>query len=240
MLLFETETKELQSKSSTIRNTNESNIHFELNENKKFSIRTILIVMNVLSFIFCFLIMKNFSYYFNKKYEFNYYKALLFYIILYSFGLCFTFILGLFISFIIIICSSFKKSIKKRRKNSFNKYEENSFAFLCKNSNEKFLLPYTLTFFILFTIILYLFAFPYSLFLFVTLKKNTAYLQFNEFKLLYSFISINALAGLILLYALNKDFKKKEPNEKEDFDLEGSDFENFRNEIRRALKKVKE
>ena len=241
MLQFETEIIDSQPKSSLIRNSCESNTSSDSNENKKINFRTILIIINVLSFIIGLLIMKNFSYYLNTKYEFMHYKILLFYIILYSTGLCFTFILGFFISLLIIIFNSFIKLMRKINGKSFNKYEENSFNYLNENSNQEFLLPYTLAFFIIFTSILYSFAFPYSLYLFIVLRQNKTYLQLNEFKLLYSLIGMNALAGLILLYILyDKKFNKNDSNKEEDFDFEGSDIENCRNEIRRALNKVKE
>ena len=94
--------------------------------------------------------------------------------------------------------------------------------------------------FIICTAIIYLLSLPYSIFLFIFLNKNEFYAYLNNFIMLYLFIIINGIAGLILFYILlvvvfvkrNGSFRQR------NYFIDDDNLNNLRNEIRGAMQKA--
>ena len=159
------------------------------------------------------------------------------------FTFVFAFILSLLIKIIVCIFNSFSKTnenkslIKEERPPS-----ENSIRYINANSDEISLIPYTLTWFIVTTSIIYFLSLPYTIFLFIFIHKNKVYSNMKDFRVLYSFLVINFIAGLIMFYViLIVIFVKREGSfRKRKFSIDDKNLENLKDEIRGAMENVEQ
>ena len=217
----------------------------ELKDNKVYYLRISLIIINIISVIIGIYIFKNNSYYLSPDYKFEYKNSLFIYLVMYSLGmigsLIFSFIFSLITKVIVFVVNLFSKDESKQlTKNEQQHHSENSFGYINSIANEFAILPYMLTMFIICTAIIYLLSLPYSIFLFIFLNKNKFYSYLNNFIMLYLFIIINGIAGLILFYILlivifvkrNGSFRQR------NYFIDDENLNNLRNEIRGAMQKA--
>lgn len=233
--------KELRSSNSSI------NSNPELNRNRIFYLRISLILINIISAILGYFIFKDKEYYLNQEYNFEYAQYLSIFLLLYSFGMIFTFLFAFILALIIKICVFILNLFTKKNSSPLIKGEErppteNSIRYINSHADEIALIPQTLTWFVVTTSILYFFDLPYSIFLFIVFQKDKTYCSLKDFRVLYSFLVINFIAGLILFYViLIVLFVKRDGSlRKRQLSIDDNNLENFRQEIRNAMDKVEQ
>lgn len=218
----------------------------ELKDNKVYYLRISLIIINIISVISGIYIFKNNNYYLSPDYKFEYKNSLFIYLVMYTSGmigsLIFSFIFSLITKVIVFVANLFSKDESKQLTKNEQEQQpsENSFRYINSKANEFAILPYMLTMFIICTAIIYLLSLPYSIFLFIFLNKNEFYAYLNNFIMLYLFIIINGIAGLILFYILlvvvfvkrNGSFRQR------NYFIDDDNLNNLRNEIRGAMQKA--
>lgn len=215
----------------------------ELKEKKIYFLRISLILINIISFISGFYIFKNKDFYLSEDYKFEYSNSLYIFLILYSLGMIGTlivsFLLSILIKIIILIVYLFSDTQKPLIK-AEEKHSESSIRFINSHANEFSIIPYTFTFFVVITSVIYLLSLPYSIYLLIFISKNEYYTNTREFAVLYFFIIINLIAGLILFYVLlvivfakrNGSFRQNS------FFIDDNNLNNLRNEIRGAMQRA--
>ena len=233
---------------NNLRNSTSSiNSNPELKDNKIFFLRILLIIINAISAILGYFIYKNKEYYLKKDYNFEYFYYLLIFIIIYSLGMLLTliaaFILAIIIKTFFIILKSCSKndnhqSLIKGEKSP----SENSIRFINSNADEISIIPYTLTWFVVITSIIYFLSLPYSIFLLIFLHKDKTYSSITNFRILYSFLVINLIAGLILFYViLLVIFVKREGSlRKKRLSIDDKNLEEIKKEIKEAMQKAEQ
>ena len=234
--------KELRNSDSSI-NSNPELKHFTI-----FYLRILLIIINIISLILGCYIYQNQEYYINPEYKFEYNECLKIFIIIYSFGMFSTFIFSFILSLIIKVCvfilNIFSKDSNNNKliNNKDRPPTENSFRYINSHSDGIALIPYTLTWFVVTTSIIYFLSLPYSIFLLIFLQKEKKYSSIRDFKILYSFLVINLIAGLILFYViLIVVFVKREGSfRKEKISIDENNFENLKEEVQNAMKKAEQ
>ena len=198
---------------NNLRNSSSSiNSNPELRDNKIFFLRILLIIINAISAILGYFIYKNKEYYLKKEYNFEYFYYLLIFIIIYSLGMLLTliaaFILAVIIKTFFIILKSCSKndnhqSLIKGEKSP----SENSIRFINSNADEISIIPYTLTWFVVITSIIYFLSLPYSIFLLIFLHKDKTYSSityaFNKSITAYSSLIVVILPYVYLVLPLN-------------------------------------
>ena len=211
-----------------------------------------LIIINLISIIIGIFILYNNNYYLNPDFKFSNQISLFIFIIIYTFGILFALIMSFLFSLIMKIIYYYKNSnnpIINNNDNDNNNNNNNNLVdnekklgrisiFILNNQrNEIALIPFTLSYFIIFIICIYFIAFPYAIILMIKLLQNNFLRKVFSFILLYLFILINLLAGLIMDLALFYIvFVKKRGNiRKQEFNIDNSNIENIRNEIRIAM-----
>ena len=207
---------------NNLRNSSSSiNSNPELRDNKIFFLRILLIIINAISAILGYFIYKNKEYYLKKDYNFEYFYYLLIFIILKS-------------------CSkndNHQSLIKGEKSPS-----ENSIRFINSNADEISIIPYTLTWFVVITSIIYFLSLPYSIYLLIFLHKDKTYSSITNFRILYSFLVINLIAGLILFYViLLVIFVKREGSlRKKRLSIDDKNLEEIKKEIKEAMQKAEQ
>ena len=221
------------------------------NKNRSLFSKT-LFSINIISFIFGVYILYHNDYYLNPEYKFVNQISLYVFIIIYTLGMLSALILSFLFALIMKIIIHYKNNNKKSM--NFNNNNSNLelianeelrssvhtpiSSFIINNKqNEIALIPFTLSYFIAFTIGIYLIALPYSFLLISYLFQNEFLCKVFSFILLYLFMLINLFAGLInavvLIYLV---FVKKRGNiRKMDYNIDNKNIENIRNEIRNAM-----
>ena len=210
-----------------------------------------LIIINLISIIIGIFILYNNNYYLNPDFKFSNQISLFIFIIIYTFGILFALIMSFLFSLIMKIIYYYKNSNNPVINNNDNDNNNNnnnlvdnekklgriSIFILNNQRNEIALIPFTLSYFIIFIICIYFIAFPYAIILMIKLLQNNFLRKVFSFILLYLFILINLLAGLIMDLALFYIvFVKKRGNiRKQEFNIDNSNIENIRNEIRIAM-----
>ena len=222
------------------------NANPELKENKIYYLRISLIIINIISAISGIYIFQNKQYYLSQDYKFEYHDSLQLFIILYSFGMVgafiFSFLFSIFIKLFIYMknfcCGDTSKSLNKNE----DRLSENSFRNILLNANEISIIPYALSLFIVITTIIYFLSLPYSIFLLIFFSKNEYYSYCQNFSLLYFFVIINTLAGLILFYVLIiVVFAKRDGSFRQrSFYIDDNNLNILRNEIRGAMQRAEE
>ena len=106
--------------------------------------------------------------------------------------------------------------------------------------DEVSLIPYAFTIFIILDIILYFSALPCSLLLIWKMIKNNFYSDYKKYMLLYVFIWINCIIGLILLYILIVMIIKNATHSVKQikFDFDESKLSKIKDEVKGAMKNV--
>ena len=246
MMEFEIESRNSRDEGK-IRNTQSSiNSNPELKEKKIYYLRISLIIINIISGILGIYILNNKQYYLSQDYKFEYRDSLLLFIILYSLGMFAAIIFAFIFAIFIKLCIYIKKIFCCGRDNFINNNEdrqsENSFRNLLLNSNEMSIIPYTFSIFVVATTIIYFFSLPYSIFLLIFFSKNDIYSYCQNFSLLYLFVIINTIAGLILFYVLIiVVFAKRDGSFRQrNIFIDDNNLNDFRNEIRAAMQRAEE
>ena len=92
------------------------------------------------------------------------------------------------------------------------------------------------------TALIYFLSLPYSIFLIIFLQKNKTYSSLKDFRILYSFLIINFIAGLIIFYViLIVVFAKREGSFiKRRVSIDDNNLANLKEEIKNAMKKVEQ
>ena len=238
----------LSNQNKNLRNSDSSiNSNPELKKNQIFVLRLSLIIINIISVIFGCYIYQFKEYYLNHEYKFEYHQYLYIFIIMYSLGMISTLIFSFILTLLIKICAFIINLFCINNNNSLiNKEErpptENSFRYINSHADEIALIPYTLTWFIVTTSIIYFLSLPYSIFLLIFLQKNKTYSSLKDFRILYSFLIINLFAGLIIFYViLIVVFVKREGSfRKRRVSIDDNNLENLKEEIKNAMKKVEQ
>jgi hypothetical protein len=212
---------------------------------KLFSIS--LIIINIISFILGIYILYYNNYYLNPDYKFSNQTSLYIFIILYTSGM----LSALFISFLFSLIMKLIQNYKNNNNSSNNNdksqadlinNEDNhtrlSIFILNDNQNNIALIPFAFSYFIVFTIAIYFIALPYSFILIIKLFQNKFLCKVFSFFFLYFFMIINLFAGLIMVLLLFYIvFGKKRINvRKQQYNIDNSNLENIRNEVRNAMK----
>lgn len=217
---FQSENNVLPNQSSTLRRIKSIN---ELTPTEEYFFRRIILIICFINSILGYYILSNSSFYIIK--EFNYKKGLKCFIMIYALNLLLTFIISFLISLTIYFIYSvfFKKKSKSKLP-----------------IDEVSLIPYTFTIFIILDIILYFSALPCSLFFFWKMIKNDEYSHYKKYLLLYLFIGINIIIGLILLYTLIVMIIKNSTHSVKQikFEFDESKLNKIKDEVDVAMKKV--
>ena len=227
------------------------NYVIEMNSKNRSLFSITLFSINVISFIFGVYILYHNDYYLNPEYKFVNQISLYIFIIIYTLGMLSSLILSFLFALVMKIIIHYKNNNKKSMNFNNNSNLElianeevrssvhtpiSSFI-LNNKQNEIALIPFTLSYFIAFTIGIYLVALPYAFLLITYLFQNEFFCKVFSFLLLYLFMLINLCAGLInavvLIYLV---FVKKRGNiRKMEYNIDNKNIENIRNEIRNAM-----
>ena len=181
---FQEQNNVLPNQGSTLRRIKSIN---ELTPTEEYFFRRIIILICIINSILGYYILSNTSYYILLKEKFVYQNELHFFIIIYSLNLLFTLVISFIIAFTIYVIYSL---FIKKRKTKSTSWDEIS------------LIPYMFTIFIISDLILYFSALPCSFFFLWKMWHNTEYSNIKKYLLLYVFLGINSIIGLILLYSL--------------------------------------
>ena len=219
----------------------------EISYKKEKLIRISLIVINIISLITGIYILNNSDFYLNKDYKFQNHRSLFVFIIIYMLGM----ISALIISFLIALTAKLIYYFKNKKQNEIinnniqNENLENNeqfhsriSEFIINNKQSEFaLIPFTLSYFIAVTLGLYFIALPYSFFLIINLLRNDTYSKLITFFLLYFFLIINLLAGLIMVISLfYMVFAKRSGSvRKIEYPVDNDNVENIREQVRKAI-----
>jgi len=229
------EERNIRSSSSSI------NSNPELKDRKVFYLRILLIIINITSLISGFYIMNDRLYYLSPKYNFEYFNTLYAFIMIYSLGmiaaLIFSFLLTLIIKIFSCIFNVFKSETLI---NNEDKLSENSIRYINAHSNDISCIPYTLTIFVISSVVIYFLSLPYSIFILIFLTRNENYSNCKNFSLLYFFIIINTIGGIILFYILIViiSAKRQGSYRKKILFIDEDNLNNLRNEIRGAMQQA--
>lgn len=244
MMEFEMENRNENGKNEKkIRSSNSSiNSNPEIKDKK--ILRISLILINIISLFSGFYFFKYRQYYLSPEYNFEYYDSLLVYVITYSLGMIASLVFSILFTSLIKMCIYIINMFNENKATLANNEQlsENSFRYINGNSNDVSFIPYTLTIFVMATMIIYFISLPYSIFLFIFMARNETYSKFKDFRLLYFFIIINTLAGSILFYVLLIIvFVKREGSfRKINYYIDDNNLENLRNEIRGEMNKAEQ
>ena len=243
------EEDEVKSKDS-IKTVPTMNSVIEMSSKSRTLFSLSLFVINIISFLTGLYILYHNDYYLNPEYKFVNQISLYIFIIIYTLGmisaLIFSFLFALIMKIIYYYKNNIKKSLNISNNNNSNleliPNEEGHSpitSFIMKNKQNKIaLIPFTLSYFIAFSIGIYLTALPYAFLLIYNLLQNDVLCTIFSFKLLYLFMVINLCAGLINFFVLiYLVFVKTRGNiRKMDYNIDNNNIENIRNEIRNAMK----
>ena len=128
------------------------------------------------------------------------------------------------------------------KKNESSKEPEIKEEYIGINADKVSLFPYTLTIFVIMTIIFYFIAFPLSIILLVILLKDKVYEDYVRYWALYVFILANLINGVLIVVVFFHMFivKRKENNIlKKNMEINEDKIMDFRKEVQIALKKAK-
>lgn len=171
----------------------------------------IIVSIYFLSLIFGIYILFYKSYYLNPNYNFSNPEILNYYIIIYTLGLFGVILISFIFALLLKVINSIRKCYKSEKseierenilKDDINNDEEDFLSEILQNANNISMIPYTFSICILLTILLYVFGFPFSLYLIYALICNNIYSNFYQFLCLYFFIFINNISGAIFTFIL--------------------------------------
>ena len=216
----------------------------EISSKNRYILSFSLIIINIFTFILGIYILYNNNYYLNPDYKFSNHISLYVFIIMYSSGMLSALIISFLFSLIAKLIFQFINNNNSPDKskldliNSENEHTRLSIFVLNNKQNEIALIPFTFSYFIIFTIAIYFIALPYAFILLIKLFQNDFLCKVFSFFLLYLFLVINLFVGLIMVLLLFYIvFVKKRGNvRKQDFNIDNSNLDNIKNEIRNAMK----
>ena len=110
------------------------------------------------------------------------------------------------------------------------------------NADKVTLFPYTMTIFVVLSILFNVIALPYSISLLVQLWKDDVYKDKKKFWPVYAFIVTNLIDGLLIVVVFFHMFLVKRIENsllKQSMEIDESQISFYRNEVREALKKAK-
>lgn len=205
-----------------------------------------LIIINIISFILGIYILYYNDYYLNPDFNFSNRISLYIFIIIYTLGMIFALIISFLFGLIVKFIYQYKNNnnledINNKSNEDLikNKQEHGRISIFILNNKENdiALIPFSLSYFIVFTIGIYFIALPYAFILIIKLLQNDSLSKFYSFFLLYLFIFINLFAGLVIVLVLFYIvfMKKRENIRKREFTIDNSNIENIRNEIKNAM-----
>ncbi len=130
------------------------------------------------------------------------------------------------------------------KKKNNNKMEEVKIRgeYIGINADKVTLLPYTMTIFVILTIVFYFVALPLSIILLKKLWKHQVYKEKKHFWALYTFIFDNLVNGVLIVVVFFHMFivKRIENNIlKSNMELDEEQLKSIRSEVREALKRAK-
>ena len=219
----------------------------ELSYKKRKLFSLSLIILNIISFILGIYILYYKDYYLNPDFKFSNQTSLYIFIILYTSGM----LTALFISFLFALIMKLIQNYTNNNNLSNNNdrpqadlinneanHTRLSIFILNNDQNKIALIPFTFSYFIVFTIAIYFIALPYSIILIIKLIQNSFLCKIFSFFFLYVFMISNLFAGLIMVLLLFYIvFGKKRINvRKKQYNIDNSNLENIRNEVRNAMK----
>ena len=235
--------EEMKSKNSSKSKPSFDSVQ-EISSKNRYILSFSLIIINIFTFILGIYILYNNNYYLNPDYKFSNHISLYVFIIMYSSGMLSALIISFLFSLIAKLIFQFINNNNSPDKskldltNSENEHTRLSIFVLNNKQNEIALIPFTFSYFIIFTIAIYFIALPYAFILLIKLFQNDFLCKVFSFFLLYLFLIINLFAGLIMVLVLFYIvFVKKRGNvRKQDFNIDNSNLDNIKNEIRNAMK----
>ena len=220
----------------------------EISQNKENLMRRILILINIASLIIGGYILYFRDHFLNPDYKFRNYYALYFFIISYTLGM----ILALILSFLTALIVKAIHFFKNKDHNSDNStidannnlildeqaHSRISVFVMNNKQNEIAIIPFTLSYSLVFTIGIYFISLPYSFFLLINLFRDKTYSNIISFFWIYIFLGINLIAGLMMFLSLfYMVFAKRSGSvRKFEYPIESENIENIRNEVRDAIK----
>ena len=244
-------------------------VHERVGEIKHyFYVRITLIITGLISLIIGIYMLLNFSDFFGV--DFDYRKLLLIFIYIYcpsGIGIfLLSFILSIFIYLFFWCCQKEKihgaplydeidqsesiaefktddigDGIKEKNRKTEKKKLSGEKEYIGVNADKVTLLPYTMTFFIIISIIYSFLALPLSILLLVKLFDDAEYRDLKEYWALYIFIIANLINGILYVIVFFHMFlvKRKENSIlKKNMEIDENLIKNLRVEIREALKKA--
>ena len=242
-------------------------IHQRLGEQKHyFYVRITLIITGLISLGLGIYILLDFDSFFSEKYKINYRKSLLIFFFIYFPSAIGIFVVSLIISLIIYTffwCCEKEKihgeplydeydttmSVEGLKiEDSTNGLESKNTGsndtkeYIGVNADKVTLLPYTLTVFVIMTIVFYFIALPYSINLLCNMWNDPVYKDKTGYWALYIFILANLTDGVLIVVVFFHMFcvKRIENNIlKKNMEIDEELIKSLRTEVREALKKPK-
>ena len=235
--------EEMKSKNSSKSKPSFDSVQ-EISSKNRYLLSLSLIVINIFTFILGIYILYNSHYYLNSDYKFSNHISLYVFIIMYSSGMLSALIISFLFSLIAKLIFKFINNNNSSDKSKLdlisneNEHTRLSIFVLNNKQNEIALIPFTFSYFIIFTIAIYFIALPYAFILLIKLFQNDFLCKVFSFFLLYLFMFLNLFAGLIMVLVLFYIvFVKKRGNvRKHDYSIDNSNLDNIKNEIRNAMK----
>ena len=220
----------------------------EISQNKEICMRRILILINIASLIIGGYILYFRDYFLNPDYKFKNYYALYFFIIAYTLGMILALILSFLTALIVKVIYFFKNKGHSTEKSTIDTnnnliLDEQAHSrisvFVMNNTqNEIAIIPFALSYSLVFIIGIYFISLPYSCLLLINLLRDKTYSDVISFSWIYIFLGINLVAGLMMFVSLfYMVFAKRSGSvRKSEFPIENESIENIRNEVRDAIK----
>ena len=219
----------------------------EMSSKNRALISLTLIIINIITFILGIYIIYNSDYYLNPDFKFSNRISLYIFIIIYASGMLSALIISFLFSLLVKLINKYSNnndSLDNNEKakldliNNENEHTRLSFFILNNKHNEIALIPFTLSYFIIFTIGIYFIGLPYSFILIIKLFQNDFLCKIFSFFLLYLFLMINLFACLMMVLVLFFIvFVNKRGNvRKAEYNIDNSNLDNIKSEIRNAMK----
>lgn len=148
--------------------------------------KVFFVVVSIISSAIGVIILLKHNYYLNPQYNFTHQFLLKIFIITFTLGVLSAIILSLLITLVIVMITSLFRLCFPRKPKSI---EDDSVSFV----------GIAFVVFVIMMIILYLSAIPFSIYIIVKMLKDIVMKDYVRFFLLYVFISVNLLIGVVFL-----------------------------------------
>ena len=229
-------------------------------ERHYFYFRIILIITDLISLGFGIYILVKKEKFLNKSYDFNYRNLLLGFIYIYSPSAIGIFLVSLVLSIFVYCffwCCEKQKiygaplydekditlsagPLKENEDNPSDKYKvEIKEEYIGINADKVTLLPYTMTIFVIMTIVFYFVALPLSIILLTKMWKDSVYKDKKKYWPLYVFVCANLVDGVLIVVVFFHMFLVKRIENsilKKNMEIDENVITSLRNEVRNALK----